>query len=75
MVLSHVMTGQVGTTIACCLVSCLHLSVVGQSSYGNLSRQSSQWLKNLKIIVNFNLSENEDVSLFQYREQRNKINA
>lgn len=48
MVLSHEMMGQVGTTISCCLVSCLHLRAAGQSSYGVLSRQSSQWLKNLK---------------------------
>jgi hypothetical protein len=51
MVLSHMMMGQVGTTIACCLVSCLHLRFAGQSSSEILSRQSSQWLKNLKIIV------------------------
>jgi hypothetical protein len=72
MVLSHVMMSPAGTTIACCLVSCLPLRVAGHSSSEVLSLQSSPWLKNLEIVVNFLfVKEQSSVTFFGRREKIN----
>jgi hypothetical protein len=72
MVLSHVMMSPAGTTIACCLVSCLPLRVAGHSSSEVLSLQSSPWLKNLEIVVNFLfVKEQSSVRFFGRREKIN----